>query len=107
MSVLTDPFVSPTLNTNLAGMLLEITKRRVTGILHTSGATRVNRYEFAIKLADVFSLNADLIKPAKLDEMPWKAKRDLHYNKMKYRLLNHKYGKLLKQLIICIGLFSS
>jgi len=30
-------------------------------------------------------------------------KRNLHYNEMKYCLLNHKYGKLLKELIIYIG----
>ena len=69
IQLLADQFVSPTLNTNLAEMLLEIAERRETGILHTSGAIRVSRYEFAIKLADAFNLNADLIKPARLDEM--------------------------------------
>jgi len=70
-----DQYVSPTLNTNLAEMLLEIAERRITGILHTAGATRVSRQEFALKLAEVFNLNMDLIKSAKMNEMPWKAKR--------------------------------
>jgi len=75
VKVLTDQYVSPTLNTNLAEMLLEIAERRMTGILHTAGATRVCRYEFALSLAEVFNLNIDLVKPAKMDEILWKAKR--------------------------------
>lgn len=73
--ILTDQYVSPTLNTNLAEMLLEIAERKITGILHIAGATRVSRYEFALKLVEAFNLNVDLIKPAKMSEMLWKAKR--------------------------------
>ena len=75
VKVLTDQYVSPTLNTNLAEMLLEIAERKIAGIFHTAGANRVSRHEFAIKLAKVFNLNVDLIKPAKTDEMFWRAKR--------------------------------
>lgn len=75
VKVLKDQYVSPTLNTNLAQMLLEITQRKILGILHTAGGTRVSRYEYAQKLAEVFNLNKDLIKPAKIDEISWKAKR--------------------------------
>ena len=75
VKVLKDQYVSPTLNTNLAEMLLEITQRKILGILHTAGGTRVSRYEYALKLTEVFNLNTDLIKPAKMGEMPWKAKR--------------------------------
>ena len=75
VKVLTDQYVSPTLNTNLAEMLLEIAERKITGTLHTAGATRVSRHEFALKLAQVFNLDTNLIKPAKMNEIPWKAKR--------------------------------
>ena len=75
VKILTDQYVSPTLNTNLAEMLLEITERRITGILHTAGATRACRHEFALKLAQVFNLNMNLIKPAKMNEILWKARR--------------------------------
>jgi dTDP-4-dehydrorhamnose reductase len=75
VKVLTDQYVSPTLNTNLAEMLLEITGKKTTGTLHTAGATRISRHEFALKLAKVFNLNRDLIKPAKTDQMQWRAKR--------------------------------
>jgi len=75
VKVLKDQYVSPTLNTNLAQMLLEITQRKILGILHTAGGTRISRHEYALRLAEVFNLNKDLIKPAKMDEMSWKAKR--------------------------------
>ena len=97
VKVLTDQYVSPTLNTNLADMLLEITERKITGILHTAGATRVSRHEFALKLAEVFNLNIDLVKPAKMNEMPWRAKRprDSSLNVSKaLTLLNQKPLKL-------------
>jgi len=75
VKVLEDQYVSPTLNTNLAQMLLEITQRKILGILHTAGGTRISRHEYALRLAEVFNLNKDLIKPAKMDEMSWKTKR--------------------------------
>jgi len=75
VKVLIDQYVSPTLNTNLAKMLIEIAERRLCGIFHTAGASRVSRYEFSKMLADFFNLNPDLIKPAKMSELRWKAKR--------------------------------
>lgn len=75
VKVLTDQYVSPTLNTNLAQMLVEIAERRINGVLHTAGASRVSRYEFARKLAQTFNLNPDLITPAKMNELQWRARR--------------------------------
>jgi len=73
--VATDQLASPTLNTNLASMLLEIAERGVTGVLHTAGATKVSRFEFALRLAEVFGLDANLIIPSRMDEIPWRARR--------------------------------
>lgn len=75
IKAITDQYVSPTLNTNLAQMLLEIVERNITGVLHTAGATRVSRYEYALKLAEAFSLDRELVKPATMSDIPWKAKR--------------------------------
>ncbi len=75
VKVLTDQHVSPTLNTNLANMLLEISGRRLTGVLHTAGASRIGRYEFAVQLARVFDYDLKLIQQAKTGDMNWKAKR--------------------------------
>jgi dTDP-4-dehydrorhamnose reductase len=75
VKILEDQYVSPTLNTNLAEMLLEIIQKKITGILHTAGDTRINRYNYALKLAEIFNLNLNLIKPAKMNQISWKAKR--------------------------------
>jgi len=75
VKILTDQYVSPTLNTNLTEMLLEIAEKRITGVLHTAGATRASRHEFALELVQIFNLNMNLIKQAKMNEIPWKAKR--------------------------------
>jgi len=101
VKVLTDQYVSPTLNTNLAEMLLEIAERKITGTLHTAGATRVSRHEFALKLVQVFNLNTNLIKPIEMNEIPWKAKRprDSSLNVSKASiLLNAKPLKLNQAL---------
>lgn len=75
IKIITDQWVSPTLNTNLAEMILEIIERKLTGIYHLAGATPINRYEFATLIAETFQLNKSQISPAKSHEMKWLAKR--------------------------------
>ena len=52
-----DIYCSPTLNTSLAQMLLELGTRRLNGVFHVAGATRTSRLEFAKEIAAEFSLN--------------------------------------------------
>jgi len=73
--VVTDQWNSPTLNTSLAEMTLEIIERKLTGTFHLSGATRINRYDFAKQIAQTFNLNADLVTPTTSAEFSWAAKR--------------------------------
>jgi dTDP-4-dehydrorhamnose reductase len=75
VKVVTDQFVTPTLNTNLARMVLEMASRRLKGIYHLSGATRISRYDFACELAGVFGLEEELISPSRMAEMKWAARR--------------------------------
>ena len=75
VKIVTDQFITPTLNTNLAKMLLEIAERELKGIFHTAGATRVSRYEFALRIADKFELDKDLIIPSRMEELNWIAYR--------------------------------
>jgi dTDP-4-dehydrorhamnose reductase len=49
VKIITDQWNTPTLNTNLAEMTLEVIDRRLNGVYHTCGATRVSRFEFATK----------------------------------------------------------
>ncbi len=71
----TDQWNSPTLNTNMAEMTLEIIERKLTGIYHISGATRISRYDFAKLVAQTFNLETNLITPSTTAEFSWPAKR--------------------------------
>ena len=73
--IVTDQYITPTLNTNLAKMLLEIAERKLKGVFHLAGATRVSRFEFAKEIASVFGLDGNLIIPSRMDEINWIAKR--------------------------------
>ena len=88
----TDQWNSPTLNTNLAEMVLEIVERRTTGTFHLAGATRLSRYEFAQKIAETFNLDKNCLLPTSSKEMQWLAKRpkdsSLNVDKAKQALKN-------------------
>lgn len=73
--VVTDQYITPTLNTNLALMVLELAERKLDGLYHLAGATRISRYDFAVKIARTFGLDADLIIKSRMSEMKWAAKR--------------------------------
>jgi dTDP-4-dehydrorhamnose reductase len=75
VKIVTDQWVSPTLNSSLADMTLEVMERRLIGIYHLSGATRINRCDFAKLIAQTFNLNGNMIKPVTSAEMSWAAKR--------------------------------
>ncbi|RLI99321.1 MAG: dTDP-4-dehydrorhamnose reductase, partial [Candidatus Aenigmatarchaeota archaeon] len=75
IKIITDQYITPTLNTNLAKMILEIAEKKLKGKFHLAGATRISRYDFALKIADKFKLNKNLIIPIKTDELNWIAKR--------------------------------
>ena len=73
--IVNDQFNSPTLADNLADMLIELIKRDEHGVFHTSGGERISRYDFAIKIAEIFDLNSELIEPITSDQLNWIAKR--------------------------------
>ena len=75
VKIVTDQYITPTLNTNLAKMLLEVAERELKGVFHLAGATRISRYDFALRIADKFGLDGDLIIPSKMEEMKWIASR--------------------------------
>jgi len=72
-----DQWNTPTLNTNLAEMTLEVVERRLTGLYHLCGATRVSRYEFAVQIAEVFGLDKGLIDKVSSSEFSWPARRPM------------------------------
>lgn len=77
LKVVTDQYITPTLNSNLARMILEVAERGMEDVLHLSGATRVSRYEFAREVADVFGFDKGLIGKSSMDELNWFAERPI------------------------------
>jgi dTDP-4-dehydrorhamnose reductase len=77
VKIITDQWNTPTLNTNLAEMTLEVVERRLNGVYHTCGATRVSRFEFAEKIADAFNLNKALIDKVTSAQFTLPAKRPM------------------------------
>jgi dTDP-4-dehydrorhamnose reductase len=75
VKIVTDQFITPTLNTNLAKMLLEVAERELKWIFHLAGAARISRYDFALRIADKYGLDKNLIIPSRMDEMKWIASR--------------------------------
>jgi dTDP-4-dehydrorhamnose reductase len=73
INIVNDSYNSPTLSSNLADMILSL--RDETGIFHTAGRERINRYDFAIKIARAFALDESLVNPITSDRMNWKARR--------------------------------
>ena len=94
--IVKDQYSSPTLNTNLAQMVIEISERKLQGIIHTAGATRLNRYDFALGLADLMKLEKKLILPTEAANIEWKAKRpmdsSLQVSQAASRLANQPLG---------------
>lgn len=77
VKIVTDQCNTPTLNTNLADMTLEVVDRRLTGIFHLCGATRVSRFEFAQMIAEAFGLDKNFIDPVLSSQFTWPAKRPM------------------------------
>jgi len=73
--IVTDQWISPTLNTSLAEMTLETIERKLTGIYHLAGATRLSRLELATQIAQTFNLETKTIQPVASSQMTWTAKR--------------------------------
>ena len=73
--VVNDQYASPTLNLNLAEMISDLSEKRLEGILHLAGATRIDRYNFALTIAEVFHLDPGPIMKVSSREIDWKARR--------------------------------
>ncbi|MHB8117565.1 MAG: dTDP-4-dehydrorhamnose reductase [Methanothrix sp.] len=75
INIVNDQYTSPTLSSNLADMILGI--RDQTGVFHTSGSERINRYDFSIKIAKAFCLDESLVNPITSNQLSWKARRPM------------------------------
>jgi dTDP-4-dehydrorhamnose reductase len=77
LSIVNDQFNTPTLADNLAENIIEMTKKDMQGIFHTSGLSCINRLDFSKKIAKVFGYSYDLITSCSSSELKQIATRPL------------------------------
>jgi len=73
--IVTDQVGSPTLADDLADACLELWKKGATGLYHVAGREAISRYDFALKVCDVFGFEKTMVKPIMTSELKQKAKR--------------------------------
>jgi len=70
-----DWYNTPTYVPDFVEAAHKLLEYNLTGIFHLVGSDFVNRYDFSLKVAEVFGLNRDFIKPIKSDVLKLPAKR--------------------------------
>ena len=65
IQIVTDQLNSPTFVKNLAEIIVKLIEKDAKGIYHTAGDCTLNRYEMALKCAEIFYLKKDLISQMK------------------------------------------
>ncbi len=75
IKVVNDQFSNPTLVDDLGIAVERIIKRKRYGIYNIAGATWLNRWEFAQRIAEYFGFNKDIIQPITTEELGQSAHR--------------------------------
>ena len=75
--IVTDQIGNTTLSDDLARALWQTVRTSYHGVVHIAGREIVSRFEFALKIAKVFGLDASLINPITTADLKQKAPRPL------------------------------
>ncbi len=75
--IVTDQIGNTTFSDDLARALWELVRTQYHGVVNVAGREIVSRYEFALKIAQVFDLDASLINPITSSALKQKAPRPL------------------------------
>jgi len=71
-----DQFVSPTLNTQVGEAIKKIIEKDLKGIIHIAGP-RLSRYDFALKICQVFGFDNTLVNPVSISSLKFKVPRPI------------------------------
>ena len=77
INVVEDQINNPTWTRSMADIIELSITNDLSGIIHWGDADHINRYDFAIKIAEKFSLDASLIKPILTEDLKQTAPRPL------------------------------
>ena len=108
--LVTDQVYSPVLNSILADAIHEIYEREINGIIHFSSLDAISRFEFGTMVANIFNLNKDNIHSAKMEDMPWRAKRPKNSslsNDKAIKMITKKPITVAQELALVRGLIES
>lgn len=75
VSVVTDQKNNPTFVDNIVQQVLSLYEKNQEGNYHITGSECLSRYDFSLKIAEVFDLNSELINPINSVELHQLAKR--------------------------------
>ncbi|MCC6865255.1 MAG: dTDP-4-dehydrorhamnose reductase [Ignavibacteria bacterium] len=78
VTIVDDQFGMPTMVDDLGWGLVKIVDLGKSGIYHICGNEYCSRYEFAVKLAEIFGLNENLIMPIKTGDLNQAAARPMN-----------------------------
>lgn len=78
LKIVDDQFGMPTMVDDLGLALLRIVERERTGVYNVCGSEYINRFDFAVKLADVFGFDKSMIVPIKSSELRQAAVRPMN-----------------------------
>ncbi len=73
--VVGDQYNNPTHTDSLCEFLFTLLEREKSGVFNVTGNENLNRYDFSLKIADIFGLNKNLIKQITSAELNQPAKR--------------------------------
>ena len=76
--IVNDQFGNPTLASELAAALQKLAESNESGIFHLSGSETIDRYCFALKVAEIFELDSQLIAPITTAELEQQAPRPMN-----------------------------
>jgi dTDP-4-dehydrorhamnose reductase len=100
LTLFVDEFRTPVSGSSAAQGLMLALAAGVTGILHLGGPERISRHAFGLKLAAVFGLSADTIRPSRLAEVQMAAARppDVSLDSSEAFALGYEPGTIDEQL---------
>ena len=74
----TDVYYNPMLVNDLAEILLLMFEKDLSGIYHVVSSEKLSKFDFAVRLANTFGFDPDLISPISVQDMGLKGERTNH-----------------------------
>tara|TARA_Y100000588_G_scaffold395323_1_gene523373 strand:- start:6144 stop:7064 length:921 start_codon:yes stop_codon:yes gene_type:complete len=77
LTMFDDVFFTPILINHMAEVIFKLIERKASGLFHVSGADRLSKFDFAMRLSEVFGCSSKQIRAGSLADVTLKAHRPL------------------------------